>query len=596
MTPLKNPPAGLLQTPESFFRRKQRQVAFYFSTTFRLHLIHFSCCLLIIGFHMLVMKTPLMERFENVSIDFFFRQRPPIAMHPAIVHIDMAEDSLQALGRWPWPRHNHAAMIHILHEWGAKAIVFDVIFSESSTTFDDESLAQAVKEAGNVYSPVMLESLGSEKAWVHSLPEFERNVKGIGHVNIFPDRDGTIRRVMPLLSHNGETYPYLGAKVAFDYLGKDMLKDKIRIPIDQEGRIFINWVGRWKDSFRHYSFLDVIKSYADIREGRPALITPDKIKDKICVIGLTALGLTDIKANPMEAAYPAVGVQTNIMNGILMKKFARPVAPRWNRIALLVIGLFLSFFFLFSRQVLSLMVGLGFGFLWIFFAFWLFVDRGVWIYVINPLLMIFSLFVFSAVFSITVGKREQARLFTLATRDGLTGLYVIRHFRTLLNDAVMEAQKKQQPLSIILLDLDHFKKINDKYGHVAGDVALKYVSENLRLMTQTEEGGGDMNAAGRYGGEEFIVMFKNCHLIDASFNYAERIRRQLEQNSFSYEGVKISLTVSIGAATLGPGETVPDLMVLRADEALYRAKTEGRNRVCVEKETNENTPRKEGES
>ena len=75
--------------------------------------------------------------------------------------------------------------------------------------------------------------------------------------------------------------------------------------------------------------------------------------------------------------------------------------------------LFLSFSFLFSRQVLSLMVGLGFGFFWVLFAFWLFVDRGVWIYVVNPILLIFSLFGFSAIFSITVGKREQARLFQL---------------------------------------------------------------------------------------------------------------------------------------------------------------------------------------
>ncbi|MBI4710886.1 MAG: GGDEF domain-containing protein, partial [Candidatus Omnitrophica bacterium] len=231
--------------------------------------------------------------------------------------------------------------------------------------------------------------------------------------------------------------------------------------------------------------------------------------------------------------------------------------------------------------------------LWVFLAFWLFDKQGVWVYVVNPLLMIFSLFVFSAVFSITIGKREQARLFTLATKDGLTGLYVIRHFQTLLNDAVMEAHKKQQPLSIILLDLDFFKKINDEYGHVAGDVALRYVAENIRLMTQAEEGSRETNAVGRYGGEEFIVMFKKCHLIDAAFNYAEKIRRQFEQNSFAYEGVRISLTVSLGVATLRPEETVPDVMVLRADEALYRAKTEGRNRVCIEKDADEDIPKQE---
>ena len=595
MTPLKNPPAGLVQAPESFFRRKQRQVAFYLSTTFRLHLIHFSCCLLIVFLHILVMNTPLMDRFENVFIDFFFRQRPPIGMHPAIVHIDMAEDSLQALGRWPWPRYNHAAMVHILHEWGAKEIVFDVIFSESSTTFDDESLSQAIKEAGNVYLPVMLESLGSKKTWVHSLPQFEHFAKGIGHVNVFPDRDGAIRRVVPLLSYGGETYPYLGAEVAFGYLGKDMLKIKPNIPTDQEGRIFINWAGKWKDSFQHYSFWDVIKSYASIREGQTPLIAPDKIKGKICVIGLTALGLTDIKSNPMEETYPAVGVQTNIINSILMKRFARPIAPRWNKISLLVIGLLLSFFFLFSRQVLSLVAGLGFGFLWVLFAFWLFVDRGVWIYVVNPLLLIFSLFVFSAVFSITIGKREQERLFALATRDGLTGLYVIRHFRTLLNDAVIAACKKKTPLSIILFDIDHFKNINDTYGHVAGDAVLRHLARVVSSSVRIEGEKKERNVPARYGGEEFIVMFKNCDLKEAAFNYGEKMRRAIEQEIFICEGKKIPLTVSLGVAMLGPKENVPDLMVLRADEALYRAKTEGRNRVCIEKGANEDTPKKESQ-
>jgi len=536
---------------------------------------------------MLLMKTPLMERFENVCVDFFFRQRPAIAMSPAIVHIDMAEDSLQALGRWPWPRYNHAAMVHILHEWGAKAIVFDVIFSETSTTFDDESLAQAVREAGDVYVPVMLESLGSEKTWIHSLPELEHGAKGIGHVNIFPDRDGTIRRVVPFITYKDETYPYLGLKVAYDYLGKKLTKDNLRFPLDMDGKIFINWSGRWRDSFQHYSFLDVIKSYADIRAGRPSFITPDKIKDKICVIGLTALGLTDIKANPMEETYPAVGVQTNIMNSILTQKFVRPAEPRWNFIGLLVVGLLVSLAFIFSRQAISFIFGLGLGILWAFFAFWLFVDRGIWIYVVDPILLIFSLFVFSAVFSITIGKREQARLFDLATRDGLTGLFVIRHFRSLLNEAVVEAHKKQQPLSVILLDLDLFKNINDKYGHAAGDVALKYVAENLRSLVRGEGDAEGVNAAGRYGGEEFIVLLKKCHLIDAAFNYGEKIRRFFDQNFFNYEGVKISVTVSLGVATLGPEENVPDLMVLRADEALYRAKTGGRNRTCVEKEAPE---------
>ncbi|MFH0985577.1 MAG: GGDEF domain-containing protein [Candidatus Omnitrophota bacterium] len=141
------------------------------------------------------------------------------------------------------------------------------------------------------------------------------------------------------------------------------------------------------------------------------------------------------------------------------------------------------------------------------------------------------------------------------------------------------------------MDLDLFKKINDEYGHMVGDAALRYVAENLRFLTQTTgTGTGEESAVGRYGGEEFIVMFRKCHLIDATFNYAEKIRKQFEQNPFSYEGVKIPLTVSIGVSALRSGETVPDIMVLRADEALYRAKSEGRNRVCVEKSADGDAP------
>lgn len=581
---MKNPPSGLVHAPDSFFRRQQREIAFYFSTTFRLHFIHFVGCLLIIILQAILMTTPLMMRFENVCVDFFFRNRPPLTMHPAIVHIDMAEDSLQGLGRWPWPRYNHAAIIHILHKWGAKAIVFDVIFSEASTNFDDEALTQAIKEAGNVYLPVMLETLDRQKMWVHSMSEFEDSTKGVGHVNIFPDSDGTIRRAHPLLTYEGKTYLYLGAKVALDYLGRDTSKEKLGIPLDQDGNVFINWVGKWKDSFQHYSFLDVIKSYAEIQAGRKPMINPDKFKDKICVIGLTAIGLTDIKANPMEEAYPAVGVQTNIMNSILTKQFTQPAPPQWNMIALWGIGIMVSFFFIFSRKATSLVFGLALGFLWVFSSFWIFIQLGIWMYTINPLILIFSLFVFSAIFSITIGKREQARLFTLATRDGLTGLYVIRHFRHLLNLAVEEAHKKGLPLSVVLLDLDHFKRINDKYGHAAGDEALRFVAKTLRQMTRLEGETRELHPVGRYGGEEFIILFKKCHLIDAAFNRAEKIRCQFEQNAFDYNGVKIPITVSLGVSTLESGETVPDIMVLRADEALYRAKTEGRNRVCVQKD------------
>ncbi|HOG23918.1 MAG TPA: CHASE2 domain-containing protein [Candidatus Omnitrophota bacterium] len=583
---IKNPPSGLVLKPESFFRRKQRQIHFYLSTTFRLHFIHFLVCFAIIAGHMMMMDSRLLQRLEYVFLDLFYRQRPPITQHAAITHIDMAEDSLHVIGRWPWPRHNHAALTHILHEWGARAVVFDVIFSEPSTSFDDESLTESLKESGLVYLPSVLETFNNQKEWIHSLPEFKMLSKGTGHVNVVPDSDGTLRRIVPYLEYNNEIHPYIALRVAYDALGKPMPHPKkLPFPTDSDGNMMINWAGKWRDTFDHISFIDLIKSYAALKSGATPLITPDRIKGKICVIGLTAVGLTDIKANPLEEVYPAVGVQTNILNSILTNQFVYPASRKANLICLLLVGFFASLIFIFSKQILSLIMGLAWGFVWILFAFVMFSTRGIWFFALNPLLLIFSLFVFFVVFTLTIGNRERERLFTLATRDGLTGLYVIRHFRMLLNDAVIEAHKKKTELSVILFDIDFFKKVNDTFGHAAGDAVLKRLAQLMReVFPEDTKKKKNPYSLGRYGGEEFIILIRNCSLLDAAFNFGEKLRKRVEQEVFVFEGKEIPFTLSLGVATLGPTETVPDLMVHRADEALYRAKTQGRNRTCIEKD------------
>jgi len=152
---------------------------------------------------------------------------------------------------------------------------------------------------------------------------------------------------------------------------------------------------------------------------------------------------------------------------------------------------------------------------------------------------------------------------------------------------VREARKKQTPLSMILFDIDHFKKINDTYGHVAGDAVLKHLAWVVCSSIRIEGEKVERNIPARYGGEEFIILFKDCGLKEAAFNYGEKMRRRIEQETFTYEGKTIPLTVSLGAATLGPLENIPDLMVLRADAALYRAKEQGRNRTCIEQENGE---------
>ena len=570
-------PAGLVERPEDLFRRTKREAAFYLNFLRRQYLVQFLVCLFIILIHLFLLSTPLFGRFEYIFLDYFFRQRPMQPVHPDIVYIEIAEDSVQTMGRWPWPRQYHAVMTHLLTEWKAKAIVFDMLFSESSTELDDGALKESFQNSQQVYLSTALEQQGNEKTWIHSLPDFEESAKGVGHINVVPDRDGTLRRIRPYLEYNGEVHPHLALRVAYDFLGTP---DKIS-EWKKENELLINWAGKWNETFKHYSYVDLIKSFEMIEHGQEPLISPKEIEGKICLIGLTAFGHSDIKATPIEPAYPGVGVHANVINNILTNRFIHAASFKTNVFCLIAVGLLASALFVIFRTVSGLIGGLFIGIVWTFVAYFSFAQYGLWIYAVQPLALIISLYVFSTVYVLILKNAERIRLFRLATRDGLTGLYVIRHFRLLLNQSVQEFQKRKKPLSVILSDIDFFKKINDTYGHACGDMVLKEIAKLIQTSI-LDESGKEEHVAARYGGEEFIIMLKNFNLSDAAFKFAENLRKEIEKQKLVWEGKPIPVTISLGVSTLHPGEKMPDLMVHRADAALYRAKEEGRNRVCVE--------------
>jgi diguanylate cyclase (GGDEF)-like protein len=184
-----------------------------------------------------------------------------------------------------------------------------------------------------------------------------------------------------------------------------------------------------------------------------------------------------------------------------------------------------------------------------------------------------------------MGEKEQLHLFHLATRDWLTGLYVIRHFRTAMNQAIREARARNSPLSLILIDIDHFKKINDTYGHQAGDQVLRETAQIIQAHVRQKRNPQDVDlVAARYGGEEFIVMLRNCDLTNATVKVAERLRKAVEEATFRWGQSVMPVTVSVGVSTLHPEETTLESMIQRADQALYQAKAQGRNRTCVEQQ------------
>lgn len=169
----------------------------------------------------------------------------------------------------------------------------------------------------------------------------------------------------------------------------------------------------------------------------------------------------------------------------------------------------------------------------------------------------------------------------MATTDGLTGLFNHRYFQERLSQELERAQRYKEKLSLLLVDIDHFKKINDTYGHPAGDKILKEVAKILASSIRA------VDVAARYGGEEFAVILVNTDGRGA-LETAERIRRIVESNKFDISGAALKVTGSMGIAVFpddtGLDEGAQRLLISRADSALYLAKEEGRNRAYLFKE------------
>jgi diguanylate cyclase (GGDEF)-like protein len=160
----------------------------------------------------------------------------------------------------------------------------------------------------------------------------------------------------------------------------------------------------------------------------------------------------------------------------------------------------------------------------------------------------------------------------MAIMDGLTGLFNKRYFMETVDREISRARRHERSLSLIMFDIDHFKNVNDTYGHLAGDHILKELSEIIKSRVRREE------VVARYGGEELVVLMPETD-IDGAFQLAEQIRARVQSHDFVFSKKKINLTVSGGVAAAE--EARYDMMdfIQLADERLYEAKNSGRNLV-----------------
>jgi len=329
---------------------------------------------------LLASTLPIVRMAENRSLDLRFRLFPePELRGPDIVLIVVDDPSLQRMeretevgGRWPFTRDVHAALIDYLSAGGARAIVFDVLFTEEDRLHPelDRMLAESTRAAGNVYYAALvhpekggkpplsrsaLDLLKPKTVPVTSpasrfpstptiqdltlpLPLIMGPARGVGAVNHWPDADGAARRTPLLYRYGGFWIPSLPLAVARDVMpgGGDrpieMTGSGLRIAgkelrPDAEGRLPIHWYGG-VGTYPYYPVRDVLLSYSQLSRGDAPIVPPETFRGKIVLIGVTAAGVGELKVTPFSPLYPGVEIMATVIDNIRQGRFLRE-APRF---------------------------------------------------------------------------------------------------------------------------------------------------------------------------------------------------------------------------------------------------------------------------
>ncbi len=300
----------------------------------------------------------VLDIFELQSYDWRFRIDGHKAKSPDIAIIEIWDDALAGIGRWPFDRQYHAALIDILREYDAKMIGMDILFVEPSPS--DESLRLAAERYGKVFFCEALESPHaagnhiqvSDSVLSTLLPEFKEVALGVGHVNAAIDVDGSRRRVSPLIATPGKQYLHLGTQMALHYMGIDPKTARIGsngdvvltggkyIPLDKDGQFLVRFSAPWKKAFTHISYFEILSAYKAKLMGEEARFDLNILKDKVCFVGLTATATHDINPVPIDPLYPQVGMHADVFRNVVEQEFVLRLNPLFNLIILaLLIGL-----------------------------------------------------------------------------------------------------------------------------------------------------------------------------------------------------------------------------------------------------------------
>lgn len=452
------------------------------------------------------LKIPPLEHLEEKLYDLRFQLRGDVKPGTKIVIAAIDEKSIERLGRWPWSRNKIARLVSNLSDVGAEIIVFDVFFSEKERY--DTLLENALDYSGNVLIPVVFD-FEREKESPHEnmlfdsafhsitdsalynkfrplsakgvlmpLPDYLENAMGIGHINMIPDRDGTLRHEATIIEYNGYLYPSIDVQTAAIYLGIPhekmvveategiSLGTKRYIPTDRYGRILIHYYGS-AGTFPHISI-------ADLFDGK---VKAEEVEGGIVVIGATAMGIYDLRVTPLSPIMPGVEKHANVIASILENKFIRNATVPENLALIFITG----FLFALTTGRLSVRGSFLLAGLFVVSIFSLGYHAlhhyGLWLNITYPLLNIIivvtTVTAYNYAFQERYSKRIRSMFSSYVTETVLKEL--------IKNPQMAKLGGARQEVTILFSDLKGFTSFSEKHPP---EEVVPILNEYLGAMTE----------------------------------------------------------------------------------------------------------------
>ena len=528
-----------------------------------------------------------------------------------IVAIDDAtyEYILDNYGEWPLPRDTYAKVINYLEQQSPRSIVFDLMFVKSikSSNGADEMLINSFQKYNNIFTSMNFDNQSEDLRKPPELPDklslnIQNNSKidfsqltfsncrkilqgiidatsNIGIINVSRSDDGILRKMPLVVKYKDKFYPKLALKVGLNNLGEtqqtftidkhsDLHIGDRRIYLDKDGSAILNWYGP-AGTYTYIPMYQLIKAV----NGEKTELDYD-FSNKIVYFGTTAASLFDIKTVPTGKIYPGVEVQATYVNNILDNNFIKKVDRGYTIVLSLLLALLIaSVVTRVNSAFAASMMSLSTYFVYILIAYYAMRFENLWLELIYPLIFSIVAFTLAYIVKYLIKSRDFEQQYMLATTDGLTELYNHRYFQEQIRMQVEQSKRYSNNFSLIIIDIDFFKKFNDTFGHQSGDAVLRQVAQTLKKNVRATD------IVCRYGGEEMSIILPNTTK-DEAFATAQKICNRVAEKTFKLTGNnETHVTISLGVSTFPfDGDTAPKI-IEAADKKLYNAKNNGRNQV-----------------